>query len=265
VNRTRIRPAAVAGSFYPADPARLAAEIDGHLAAAGPPSATAPKAVVAPHAGYIYSGPTAGIAFAALGARPEPPRTVVLLGPSHFVPLAGLALPAASAFATPLGAVPVAADARQRLAGLPQVAIDDAPHAREHSLEVELPFLQRLFEGFELVPLVVGDAAPDEVAEVLDRLWGEEATAIVVSTDLSHYESYDAARRQDEATAAAIVALAAERIGPLDACGRQPLRGLLVAARRRGLAARLLDLRSSGDTAGPRDRVVGYGAFAFGR
>ena len=197
---------------------------------------------------------------------------VVLLGPSHFVPLAGLALPAASAFATPLGDVPIAADAAVRLAGLPQVVLADLAHEREHALEVELPFLQVALERFELVPLVVGDASPEEVAEVLDRLWGAEATLIVVSTDLSHYRDYATAAALDRATADAIVALDVDGIAAGDACGRNPLRGLLLAARRRGLAVSELDLRSSGDTAGGGDRsarrerreqVVGYGAFAF--
>ena len=195
-------------------------------------------------------------------ARGEIDR-VVLLGPSHFVPFSGLALPAASAFETPLGDVPIAADAAVRLAGLPQVAVADLPHGREHALEVELPFLQVALERFELVPLVVGDASPEEVAEVLDRLWGGEETLIVVSTDLSHYRDYATAAALDRATADAIVALDLEGIVPDAACGRNPLRGLLLAARRRGLVVSELDLRSSGDTAGGRGQVVGYGAFAF--
>ncbi|HLF55385.1 MAG TPA: AmmeMemoRadiSam system protein B [Thermoanaerobaculia bacterium] len=258
-----IRPPAVAGSFYSADPHLLAAEVDGYLAAGRDDGGAAPKAVVAPHAGYVYSGPVAGSAFRALGPRVGTIQRVVLLGPSHFVPLRGLALPTADAFRTPLGDVPLDRGAGAALAGLAQIELANRPHAREHSLEVELPFLQRLLGRFELVPLVVGDAEPEEVARALDRLWGGEETAIVVSTDLSHYLDAASARRKDAATAAAVVELDATRIADDDACGASPLRGLLVAARARGLAARTLDLRNSGDTAGPADRVVGYGAFAF--
>jgi len=261
--RAAVRPPAVAGTFYPADAPRLAAEVRAHLAAGladeGPP----PKALVAPHAGYVYSGPVAGSAFRTLAPIARRLRRVVLLGPSHFVPLSGLALPAWGGFATPLGTVPVAADAARELADLPQVAIADRPHAREHSLEVELPFLQTLLGAFELVPLAVGDAEPEAVAAVLARLWGGEETLVVVSSDLSHYLDYETARRRDAATSRAIVALDAGGIGDGDACGRNPLRGLLVAAARRGLTARAIDTRSSGDTAGPRDAVVGYGAYGF--
>jgi AmmeMemoRadiSam system protein B len=258
------RPPAVAGTFYPADPRRLAAEVDGHLASARTGAeGAAPKAIVAPHAGYVYSGPVAGSAFAALAPRAARIRRVVLLGPAHYVACRGLALPTVEAFRTPLGDVPLDPGARAALAGLAQVELDDRPHAREHSLEVELPFLQRLLGELALVPLVVGDAADDEVAEVLDRLWGGEETAIVVSTDLSHFLDARAARGRDAATAAAVVALDAAAVADDDACGARPLRGLLCAARCRGLAGRALDLRNSGDTAGPDDRVVGYGAFAF--
>ncbi len=262
----KVRPAAVAGSFYPADPRRLEAEVRGHLAAAAAPLGWRPKALIAPHAGYVYSGPVAGSAFRQLASGCGEIDRVVLLGPSHFVPFAGLALPVAEAFETPLGDVPVAADAAVHLASLPQVVLSDLPHEREHALEVELPFLQVALERFELVPLVVGDATPEEVAAVLDRLWGGEETLIVVSTDLSHYLDSATAAARDRATADAIVALDVDGIAAGDACGRNPLRGLLLAARRRGLTVSELDLRSSGDTAGGlagNDRVVGYGAFAL--
>lgn len=259
----QVRPAAVAGSFYPAEPHRLEAEVRAHLAAADAPGGARPKALVAPHAGYLYSGPVAGSAFRQLEPWRGAIERVILLGPSHFVPFAGLALPAACAFETPLGEVPVAADGAVRVAGLSQVVVSDLPHAREHALEVELPFLQVALERFELVPLLIGEASPEEVAEVLDRLWGGAETLIVVSSDLSHYRDYATAAALDRATADAIVALDLDRIAAGDACGRNPLRGLLLAARRRGLAACELDLRSSGDTAGGRGQVVGYGAFAF--
>lgn len=259
----RVRPAAVAGSFYPAEARRLEAEVRGHLAAADPPRGERPKGLIAPHAGYVYSGPVAGSAFRQLAPWRQAIARVVLLGPSHFVPLRGLALSSATTFATPLGDVPVAADAAALLAGLPQVAVSDPPHGREHALEVELPFLQLALARFELVPLVVGDASPEEVAEVLDRLWGGAETLIVVSTDLSHFLDYATAAALDRTTADAIVARDVEGIAVGAACGRNPLRGLLLAARRRGLDVTELDLRSSGDTAGGWDRVVGYGAFAL--
>jgi AmmeMemoRadiSam system protein B len=258
-----VRPPAVAGTFYPARAERLAADVATYLrdgrGEPGPP----PKALVAPHAGYLYSGAVAGSAFRTLVDRAIPVRRVVLLGPSHFVAFAGLALPAWETFSTPLGEVPVSAAGREALAGMAQVVTSDRPHAREHSLEVELPFLQVALGEIESVPLAVGDAEPGEVARVLERLWGGDETLVVVSTDLSHYLDYERARERDERTAASIVALDERAIGAEDACGCNPLRGLLVAARRHGLAARRLDLRSSGDTAGARDAVVGYGAFAL--
>jgi hypothetical protein len=259
-----VRQPAVAGSFYPADPGALQAMVDGLLAAVPRPAGRPPKALIAPHAGYVYSGPIAASAFAAfagLTARPEVTR-IVLLGPAHRVAVRGLALPGVSAFATPLGAVEVDAGAVESIAGLPQVVVSAAAHAPEHSLEVELPFLQAVLGEFRLLPLVVGDASGAEVAEVLERVWGGEETAVVVSSDLSHYLPYDAARRMDGETAGQILALAPP-LGAGRACGARPIDGLLVAARRRGLVPELLDLRSSGDTAGDRRQVVGYGAFAF--
>jgi len=263
--RTSVRPAAVAGSFYPAEPALLARQVSDHLGAArAAPMTFAPKALVAPHAGYRYSGPVAGSAFRPLAEKRDAIRRVVLLGPSHFVPLRGAALPSVESFETPLGTIPIDTAAHELLGAHSAVAIDDRPHAREHSLEVELPFLQTVLAEFSLVPLALGDASPGIVAELLELVWGGAETLVVVSTDLSHYLAYAEAARRDRETAGAIVALAADRIGDEDACGRVPLRGLLVTAKRRGLAAVEIDLRSSGDTAGGREEVVGYGAFALG-
>jgi AmmeMemoRadiSam system protein B len=256
----RIRQPAVAGTFYPDDPAVLAAAVDAYLDAAPTGAGALPRALVAPHAGYVYSGPVAGAAFATLRRAPERCHRVVLLGPSHYVAFAGLALSSAEAFATPLGRVPLDGGAREALAELPQVLLADAAHAREHSLEVELPFLQRTLGEFRLVPLSVGEASDDEVVAALERLAGEE-TLIVVSTDLSHYLTYDAARRTDRRTSEAIEALRPEAIGERDACGRVPLRGLLAFARAQGWRCTRRDLRNSGDTAGPHERVVGYGAY----
>ncbi len=258
-----VRPPAVAGLFYPADPASLAATVD-RLLTVDPPAAPGPKALVVPHAGYPYSGPVAASAFAQLRPRRGEIRRVVLLGPSHRVPLRGLAASSVAAFDTPLGPVPLDRAAIDDLVRLEQVHTLDAAHAVEHSLEVQLPFLQRLLPEFRLVPLAAGDAEAAAVAEVLERVWGGPETIVLVSSDLSHYHDYATARALDEATTRAIEALAPERIDFEHACGRVPLNGLLTLARRRGLTARALDLRSSGDTAGPRDRVVGYGAYAVG-
>jgi AmmeMemoRadiSam system protein B len=187
----------------------------------------------------------------------------VVIGPSHCVPIRGIAAPSVDAFRTPLGQVPVDREAIQSLDDLPQVQIADRPHAEEHALEVELPFLQMLLEDFAILPLVVGDAAPAEVADVLARLWDGPETLLVVSSDLSHYHPYEDARRRDAATAARIEALEEQSLGPHDACGWLPVAGLLIEARRRSLKVERRDLRNSGDTAGPKDRVVGYGAWVF--
>jgi AmmeMemoRadiSam system protein B len=222
-----------------------------------------PKAVIAPHAGYIYSGPIAGSAFAPLASRSAEIRRIVLLGPAHRVAFSGLALSSAEAFVTPLGPVVLDKPGAQLVMALPQVRILNEAHAYEHSLEVELPFLQVILKQFQLVPLVVGDATSAEVAEVVDRIWGGPETRFVISSDLSHYLDYAAACKVDRATARAIEALDDQAIEEHHACGHTPVRGLLCAARRHRLTAHTVDLRNSGDTAGARDRVVGYGAFVF--
>ena len=257
----RSRRPAVAGLFYPAEPGELAAAVRACLRAAAPAAGPPPRALIAPHAGYVYSGEIAGSAYARLAPLRGKVRRVVLIGPSHHVPFRGLAVPSADAFATPLGDVPVDRAAVERLLELPQVEERDDAHAREHSLEVQLPFLQEVLGAFALVPLAAGDASAEEVAEVLELLFDEPGTLVVVSSDLSHYHDYATARRLDAATSRAIEALRPEALDFESACGRVGVNGLLVLARRRGLSARTLDLRSSGDTAGPRDRVVGYGAY----
>ena len=258
-----VRPPAVAGMFYPGDGPGLERLLGACFGAARPAEAILhPKALVVPHAGYIYSGPVAASAYRLLEPWRQVIRRVVLLGPVHRVWVAGLALPGVDAFDTPLGRVPLDQAAIDRIADLPQVAVSPQAHAQEHSLEVHLPFLQRVLADFSLVPLVVGGAGPDAVAQVLDRLWGGEETLIVVSSDLSHFLAYADAVRKDTATARAILTLDA-RLDGEQACGAYPVNGLLLAARQRGLTPHLLDLRNSGDTAGDRSRVVGYGAFAF--
>lgn len=257
-----VRPAALAGQFYAGDAATLAADVDRFLAAATP-SGRAPKAIVAPHAGLIYSGPIAGSAYSELAPIRDQIERIVLLGPAHRVFVRGLCAPTVERFETPLGAVRLDRKSLDSLRDLPQVSFADAPHAQEHSLEVQLPFLQRLLGDFALVPLVVGAASPEDVAEVLERLWGGPETRVVISSDLSHFHDYDSARELDRVTTAAIEALDVRGLDEESACGRVPIRGLLTVARRHGLRARTLDLRNSGDTAGRKDRVVGYGAYAF--
>jgi AmmeMemoRadiSam system protein B/AmmeMemoRadiSam system protein A len=258
-----IRPPAVAGTFYPAEPRVLAADIDAMLGSVAPhPGAPVPKALIVPHAGYVYSGPVAASAYARIAPSRATIRRVVLLGPVHRVPVRGLALPGVDAFDTPLGRIPLDAAACARLRGLPQIVQSDAAHRLEHSLEVHLPFLQRLLDDFTLVPLAVGDASAEEVAQVLDLLWGGDETLIVISSDLSHYLPYDRARAVDAETAHMIVARRSD-IEHGQACGGTPVNGLTLLARRRGFGIELVDLRNSGDTAGGRDRVVGYGAFAL--
>jgi MEMO1 family protein len=248
--------------FYPGSAASLRRMVDDLLETASVSAATSPKALIAPHAGYVYSGPIAASAFAQLPRRSAIQR-VVLLGPSHFVAVPGLALSPHTAFATPLGLVPVDSAMADRARSLPQVQVSERAHGREHSLEVEVPFLQQVLGDFTLLPLVVGDATDEEAGEVIDLLWDGPETLFVISSDLSHYLDYSSAQELDQETARAIEELCPDDIGHDQACGRVPIRGLLWAARKRGLKAKTLDLRNSGDTAGPRDRVVGYGAFAF--
>lgn len=261
-----LRPAAVSGLFYPSSAPELRSVVRRCLEEGEPspsPGGSGLRALIAPHAGYAYSGPIAGSSFRQLGAGAAPVETVILLGPSHRMVLDGLALPDADAFETPLGRVRVATELCDGLLELPQVSVNEAAHAREHSLEVELPFLQEALGEFDLVPLVVGSALPESVAGVLDRLWSGPEVLVVISSDLSHYLGYDRAAEADRQTADRILERRAD-LSTEHACGAIPINGLLLAAERRGLSGRLLDLRSSGDTAGDRDRVVGYGAFEFG-
>lgn len=260
---TQIRQPAVAGMFYPADHAELQRIVDDYLQAAGQSLDTdspVPHAIIAPHAGYIYSGPVAASAYARLRPARERFTRVLLLGPSHRVAFHGLATSSASHFLTPLGTIPLDRTTITQLETLPQVKRLDQAHALEHSLEVHLPFLQRVLKEFVLIPLVVGDADPHEVNAVIEQVW-DEHTLIVISSDLSHYHDYATAQRLDAATSKAIENLQPERIGYNDACGRNPVNGLLDFARQHGLHATTIDLRNSGDTAGPRDQVVGYGAW----
>ena len=261
------RPPAVAGTFYQGDPERLAGEIALMLAESRPglhPAPIRPKALIVPHAGHIYSGPIAARAYALLVPLHAAISRVVMLGPAHRVAVRGLALPDALAFASPLGPIPLDQDAMRRAQALPQVCVRSTAHAMEHSLEVQLPFLQEVLDDFTLAPLVVGDASAQEVAEVIELLWGGPETLIVISSDLSHYLPYAEAQHKDRATVDRIL-----RLAPLDefeqACGALPINGMIEVARRRGLRPSLLDLRNAGDTTSDRSRLVGYGLRRAGR
>lgn len=260
-----VRPAAVAGLFYPGSPSELAATVRGCLSEALRPAgapAGVPKALIVPHAGYVYSGPIAAGAYARLAALRGTIRRVVLLGPTHRVAVRGLALPSVRAFATPLGEVEVDREAVAAVAGMPQVVVSDAAHALEHSLEVQLPFLQVVLDEFDILPVAIGLSPPEQVARALDGAWNGADTLIVVSSDLSHYHTSDEARLLDTETTHAIL----ERRSDLpdeQACGARAINGLMQVARRRDLVVELLDQRNSGDTAGDRSRVVGYGSYAL--
>jgi MEMO1 family protein len=260
--KASVRLPAVAGTFYPGDPATLRRTTGGLLAAAREAAAPSPCAIIAPHAGYLYSGPVAAEAFTAVKLLGGTVRRAVVIGPAHYVSFRGIAAPSAASFATPLGEMPVEEQGVEAVAGLPQIVIDDTPHAPEHALEVELPFLQTIFGALPIIPLVVGRASADEVAEVLAQQW-DDNTLLVVSSDLSHYYDYATAKRIDAETAAAIESLDDRSIGANEACGHLAIRGLIIEARCRGLTVHRLDLRNSGDTAGDRRSVVGYGAWAF--
>jgi AmmeMemoRadiSam system protein B len=266
VTAGRVRPPAVAGSFYPAEPEALRAAVSELLedaAACSGGAGLAPKALVAPHAGYLYSGPIAASAYARLVGAQDRIERVVLLGPAHRTPLAAVGASTADAFETPLGSVAVDTSARDDLVASGLVVPADDAHAAEHSLEVHLPFLQVALGEVRILPLVVGEVPAAAVVAVLDALWGGRETVVIVSTDLSHYRDHRTAQELDRRAAAAILSKRPEDVGLRDACGVFPLRGLLAAARRRGLDVEQLDLRTSADTVGDPDWVVGYGAFAL--
>ena len=254
----------MAGIFYDADPHQLRAEVSRLLASARSLSGSGrPKAMIVPHAGYQYSGQVAATAFATLGQSASTIERVVLMGPAHYVPVRGIAAPVVEAFETPLGPVRLDQDVLAAISGLPAIAFTDEPHAPEHAIEVELPFLQVLLPRFTAVPLLVGDTTPHGVAAVLSQVWGGPETVLVISSDLSHFLEYETARRRDAATADMIENGDWASLRPADACGYLAIAGLLVESKRRGLRASRLSLCNSGDQVGSRDRVVGYGAWVF--
>lgn len=259
------RPAAIAGTFYPAAPHELRSQIRAFLqqAQAEHGAQPAPKAMIAPHAGTIYSGPVAASAYVRLRNARQAIERVVLLGPSHRVALRGVAAPSTERFATPLGEVTLDRAVIEQLLKLPGVLIDDEAHRREHSLEIHLPFLQEVLDTFTLVPLVVGVADAALVAAVIDACWGGPETLIVISSDLSHFHDYQTACAIDRTTTAMLEQFRYEQLNGERACGVYPLRGLLHTARARGMTLQTIDLRNSGDTAGPRREVVGYGSYVL--
>ena len=259
---TSVQAAGVAGLFYPSDPEELAAGVDASLARAAAPE-MAPKAVIAPHAGHIYSGDIAGAAYRLLAQRKSELKRVVLLGPTHRMPVRGIALSPANAWETPFGSLAVDQTARDELARQPGVTVAPEPFVGEHSLEVHLPFIQRALGDVEVLPILVGQPMNGQVSQVLDQLWGGPETAIIVSSDLSHFHDYDTAVAKDAETASGIERLEPQVCEGHRACGYFIIDGLLDQARRRDLRVTALDVRNSGDTCGPRDRVVGYGSFAF--
>ncbi|VAW70803.1 Candidate phosphomevalonate decarboxylase; COG1355, Predicted dioxygenase [hydrothermal vent metagenome] len=259
---SRIRPAAVAGMFYPDDPQQLKSEISQYLNRASSSSSSVPKAIIVPHAGYIFSAPVAANAYHLLTPEIQKIKQVILLGPSHHLAFDGIATPDADYFATPLGKIKINHSLCLKAQSLDFVQTNNPAHQREHSLEVQLPFLQVILNDFELTPLVVGNCDMESISQLLELLWGGAETLIVISTDLSHFHNYQVANRLDRKTSQAIEQLQPDLISSENACGKAPLNGLLTLARKKQLTIDCLDLRNSADTAGSMDRVVGYGAYA---
>lgn len=256
-----VRNPAVAGTFYPGETEVLKGMVNDLLAQSSILQVNAPKAIIAPHAGYIYSGPVAATIYKTIEPLKDQVSRVVLLGPAHRVPFRGIATTNVDFFMTPLGRIPVDKATIDSINNLKEVTIFEQAFLGEHSLEVHLPFLQSCLGEFTLVPFVVGDANPHAVANLLQALWGGAETLIVISSDLSHFHDYDTAKKMDQATSKAIESLEPEKIGFDDACGRLPIQGLLYTAIELNLTPQILDVRNSGDTAGNKDRVVGYGAY----
>ena len=255
-----IREAAVAGSFYEADANCLQQHVMALLTGAHTDTPFSPQALIVPHAGYVYSGSTAAQAYRALAPRADKIERVILFGPAHRVSLQGMAVPSVDAFATPLGNVPLDRTRIQQAAALPGVCVSDEAHRLEHSLEVQLPFLQSVLGQFSLVPIVVGHCDAQRVAALMDTLWGGQETLLVVSTDLSHFHTYDKAVQLDTLTCDRLRAKENTFSGE-DACGAYALNGLMSTLHCRSLQVELVALCNSGDSAGSMDRVVGYGAF----
>lgn len=261
---TTIKQPCVAGQFYPADPTTLQKMVNGYLAAVKPADLAPPKALIAPHAGYIYSGPIAASGYALLPTLNKTVTRVVLLGPAHRYPVLGIAATKVDQFATPLGNIDIDKQAVTTALTLPFVTTIEQAYTQEHALEVHLPFLQTVLTNFKLAPFVVGNAKPEDVAKLINTLWGGSETLFVISSDLSHYYDYDTANKLDQAASQAIVNLRPQDIHDNQACGRLPIKGMLLAAKQHNMKVIMLDQRNSGDTAGDKSRVVGYGAYYLG-
>jgi len=259
----RLRPAAVAGLFYSEDAAMLHAEVQGYLSRVHPDSGATPKAVIVPHAGYRYSAGVAALAYAELAKGRGQIKRVVLMGPAHQTAVAGFALSGAEAFETPLGLSVVDTKAVRQLAEHPDARIMDLAHAQEHAIEVQLPFIKEALGNVEIIPILVGDSTFEAVAEILEIVWGGAETVIVISSDLSHFLSYEDCVTLDTVTTHAIETLSADKINRPQACGRMPIGGLLQCAKQRSMRVKTLDVKNSGDTAGPNGQVVGYGSWSF--
>lgn len=254
---------AVAGTFYPANPRQLHTMLYQYLHDAQT-DAEVPKAIIVPHAGYVYSGPVAASAYALLKKHHKQITRVVIIGPSHRVAFKGLAVSRADMFSTPLGDIPLDREAVDKITKFPFVEYLEQAHTREHSLEVQLPFLQETLDDFKIVPIVAGDATPEQVGQVIEALWGGDETLLVISSDLSHYHDYATAKMLDQLTSERIENRRYELLTPESACGKVPISGLLKLARDKSLSVKAIDLRNSGDTAGDKTRVVGYGAYVIG-
>lgn len=264
-NLARIRQPAVAGSFYPDDPEQLKAMLKHYLDEVALPdkSFKAPKAIIVPHAGYIYSGSVAATVYARLKQASDTISRVVLIGPSHRVGFNGMAVSHAEQFATPLGNISIDTVGIEKLTRLPFVQYIDQAHAEEHSLEVQLPFLQLVLDKFTLLPIIAGEATSKQVCQVLEQVWGGTETLIVISSDLSHFHDYATAQRLDKKTSEFIQSLQYEKLDYDSACGRVPISGLLAYAEKYHLQVNKVDLKNSGDTAGDKKRVVGYGSYVI--
>ncbi|MGB1801307.1 MAG: AmmeMemoRadiSam system protein B, partial [Gammaproteobacteria bacterium] len=261
-----IRPTAVAGSFYPKQASELNNMLEKFLsqyAVNDSVKITIPKAIIAPHAGYIYSGQTAASVYSNLEQVKDKIKRVVLLGPTHRVYVNGIALPSNTHFSSPLGNVSIDTESLKKISSHSFVDYIDEAHTQEHSLEVHIPFLQKVLNDFVLLPILVSNAAPEQVATILKELWGNDETLIVISSDLSHFLNYETANKTDSHTTELIEKFDYEHIGSKQACGCMPMRGLLKLAQEKNMTIQTVDLRNSGDTAGSKDRVVGYGAYAL--
>lgn len=257
----KIKKPAVAGAFYPDEPDILNNMVE-HLFDAITWAGSSPKAIIAPHAGYIYSGIAAACAYQCLEMMPYI-KNIILVGPSHYIAFNGVAYSDYDTFITPLGELFVNTNLIQQIAKLPATQHFNDAFSREHCLEVQFPFLQKKLNEFTIVPLLVSGANKQTVASVLEALWGDKETLVIISSDLSHYHDYLTAQQLDSETSQAIVNLDADNIKEDSACGRIAIRGLLHLAKQKKMQAKKILQINSGDTAGDKQRVVGYGAYHF--